>query len=402
MSRDLSVLLLEGIHPGAQDIFRAEGFRVDAVAGALKEDELIARLAGVHVLGIRSKTQVTERVLEAAKDVMVVGAFCIGTNQIALDAANRGGVPVFNAPFSNTRSVAELIVSEVIALARQLGDRSREVHAGQWRKVAAGCFEVRGKTLGIVGYGHIGSQVGVLAEAVGMRVLSYDIRTTLPMGNNRAVETLDELLAQSDFVTLHVPETPQTKNMIGAAEIAKMKPKSYLLNASRGTVVDIAALANALESGHLAGAAVDVYPTEPETNSDGFVTELQKLPNVILTPHIGGSTVEAQAAIGREVAVSLVRYATTGTTTGSVNFPSLELAMRKGVHRILNVHKNVPGVLRDINRIVSDRNANIEAQILGTDPNIGYLVMDVDETVSQDVLRDIAALKTSIKTRLVY
>ncbi|MBL8611924.1 MAG: phosphoglycerate dehydrogenase, partial [Myxococcales bacterium] len=359
-------------------------------------------LAGVHVLGIRSKTQVTERVLEAAKDVMVVGAFCIGTNQIALDAANRGGVPVFNAPFSNTRSVAELIVSEVIALARQLGDRSREVHAGQWRKVAAGCFEVRGKTLGIVGYGHIGSQVGVLAEAVGMRVLSYDIRTTLPMGNNRAVETLDELLAQSDFVTLHVPETPQTKNMIGAAEIAKMKPKSYLLNASRGTVVDIAALANALESGHLAGAAVDVYPTEPETNSDGFVTELQKLPNVILTPHIGGSTVEAQAAIGREVAVSLVRYATTGTTTGSVNFPSLELAMRKGVHRILNVHKNVPGVLRDINRIVSDRNANIEAQILGTDPNIGYLVMDVDETVSQDVLRDIAALKTSIKTRLVY
>ena len=402
MSRDLSVLLLEGIHPGAQDIFRAEGFRVDAVAGALKEDELIARLAGVHVLGIRSKTQVTERVLEAAKDVMVVGAFCSGTNQIALDAANRGGVPVFNAPFSNTRSVAELIIAEIVVLARQLGDRSREVHEGKWRKVATACHEIRGKTLGIVGYGHIGSQVGVLAEAVGMRVLSYDIRTTLPMGNNRAVETLDELLAQSDFVTLHVPETPQTKNMIGAAEIAKMKPKSYLLNASRGTVVDIAALANALESGHLAGAAVDVYPTEPETNSDGFVTELQKLPNVILTPHIGGSTVEAQAAIGREVAVSLVRYATTGTTTGSVNFPSLELAMRKGVHRILNVHKNVPGVLRDINRIVSDRNANIEAQILGTDPNIGYLVMDVDETVSQDVLRDIAALKTSIKTRLVY
>ena len=402
MSRDVSVLLLEGIHAGAQDIFRAEGFKVEALSGALKEDELASRLAGVNVLGIRSKTQVTEKVLAGAKDLMVVGAFCIGTNQIALDAANRAGVPCFNAPFSNTRSVAELVIAEIVTLARQLGDRSREVHAGHWRKVATNCFEIRGKTLGIIGYGHIGSQVGVLAEAMGMRVISYDIRTTLPMGNNRAVESLDELLKESDFVTLHVPETPQTKNMIGAAEIGRMKPKSYLINASRGTVVDIEALAGAIGSGHLGGAAVDVYPTEPETNSDGFVTALQGLPNVILTPHIGGSTVEAQAAIGREVAVSLVRFVATGTTTGSVNFPHLELPMRKGAHRILNVHKNVPGVLRDINRIVSDRNANIEAQILGTDPNIGYLVMDVDETVSQEVLKDISALNTSIKTRIVY
>ena len=400
MSRDLSVLLLEGIHPGAQDIFRAEGFRVDAVAGALKEDELIARLAGVHVLGIRSKTQVTERVLEAAKDVMVVGAFCIGTNQIALDAANRGGVPVFNAPFSNTRSVAELIVSEVIALARQLGDRSREVHAGQWRKVAAGCFEVRGKTLGIVGYGHIGSQVGVLAEAVGMRVLSYDIRTTLPMGNNRAVETLDELLAQSAFVTLHVPETPQTKNMIGAAEIAKMKPKSYLLNASRGTVVQIAPLANAIKEKHLAGAAVDVYPSEPESNSDDFTSELRGLPNVILTPHIGGSTEEAQANIGREVGTSLVKFVKTGATTGAVNFPQVELPEAANTHRLINVHKNVPGVLRDVNRIVSDRNANIHAQVLSTDATIGYLIMDLDHDVVDDVCRDIGALPTSVRTRV--
>jgi D-3-phosphoglycerate dehydrogenase len=312
------------------------------------------------------------------------------------------GVPVFNAPFSNTRSVAELIVCEIIALSRQLGDRSSEVHAGKWRKIATNCHEVRGKTVGIVGYGHIGSQVGVLCEAVGMRVVYFDIRATLPMGNNRSMESLEQLLAQSDFVTLHVPETPQTKHMIGAAEIAKMKPGACLLNMSRGTVVVIDALAAALKSGNIGGAAVDVYPTEPESNSDGFETPLRGLPNVILTPHVGGSTEEAQEAIGREVASSLVRFLTSGATTGAVNFPQIDMPPVRGGHRILNVHKNVPGVLRDINKIVSDHSANIQAQVLATDSNIGYLIMDINVDVSNDVRKGIAALGTSIKTRILY
>ncbi len=396
----LNVLLLENVHASALEIFRSEGVRVEALTSALKEDELIQRLADVHVLGIRSKTQVTAKVLRSAPRLLSVGAFCIGTNQIALDVANECGVPVFNAPFSNTRSVAELICAEIVALARQLGDRSREVHEGKWRKVAVGCYEVRGKTLGIVGYGHIGSQVGVLAEALGMRVLSYDVRTTLPMGNNKAVGTMDELLASSDFVTLHVPETPQTKNLIGKAQLATMKKGAYLLNASRGTVVDIPALADSLKAGHLAGAAVDVYPEEPESNSDGFASELRGLSNVILTPHIGGSTIEAQAAIGREVAVSLTRFMNTGATTGAVNFPHVELPPVSGTHRIFNVHKNVPGVLRDINRIVSDRDANIRSQVLATDNTIGCLIMDIDHAIASDVGRDISALSTSIQTRI--
>ena len=396
-----NVLLLENVHASARDALAQERLTVDTHGGALGESELIARVKDVHVLGIRSKTQITRKVLDAAENLVCIGAFCIGTNQIDLQYAKERGIAVFNAPFSNTRSVAELIIAEIVFLARQLGDRSREVHEGKWRKVATQCFEVRGKTLGIVGYGHIGSQIGVLAEGMGMRVLSYDIRTTLPMGNNRATATLDELLGASDFVTLHVPETPMTKNMIGARELGQMKKGSYLLNASRGTVVEIPALRDALAAGHLAGAAIDVYPEEPETNSDGFRTELQGLANVILTPHIGGSTAEAQAAIGREVAVSLSRYWSQGTTTGAVNFPSVELSMKAGAHRLLNVHKNVPGVLRDINRIVSERNANIDAQILATDPTLGYLIMDVDANVSQDVLRDITALPTSLKTRLI-
>jgi len=396
----LKVLLLENVHPSAVDIFRAEGCQVEALSSALKEEELSDRLKDIHVLGIRSKTQVSANVLRNAPRLLSVGAFCIGTNQIALDAANECGIPVFNAPFSNTRSVAELVCAEVIALARQLGDRSAEVHAGKWRKVAVGCYEVRGKTLGIVGYGHIGSQVGVLAEALGMRVLSFDVRTTLPMGNNKAVGSLHQLLEESDFVTLHVPETPQTKKMIGRAELALMKKGSYLLNASRGTVVDIPALAESIKEGHLAGAAVDVYPEEPETNSDGFISDLRGLPNVILTPHVGGSTIEAQAAIGREVAVSLARFINSGTTTGAVNFPHVELPPVQGTHRLFNVHKNVPGVLRDINKIVSDRDANIRSQVLATDNSIGCLIMDIDHNIASEVGRDIAALPTSIQTRI--
>ena len=400
---EIKVLLLENVHESAHEIFRGQGFHIEAIPRALKEDELIAKLSeGVHLLGIRSKTHVTKKALEAGKRLLSVGAFCIGTNQIDLDAANKCGVPVFNAPFSNTRSVAELVICEVVMLARQLGDRSREVHEGKRRKVATDSFEVRGKTLGIVGYGHIGSQVGVLAEAMGMRVISYDIRTTLPMGNNKAVETLDALLAASDFVTLHVPETPQTKGMIGAAEIAKMKSGSYLINLSRGTVVDLDALAVALKEKKLAGAALDVYPQEPESNSDGFENVMRGLANVVLTPHIGGSTAEAQESIGREVANALTKFTNTGATIGAVNFPHVELAPMAGTHRVLNVHKNVPGVLRDINKLVSDRNANVLGQILVTDPNIGYLVMDLDKEVANDVRKAIAELGTAIKTRILY
>ena len=399
---DIKILLLENVHPVASEAFKAEGFQVEIAKGALPEAELVARVADAHILGIRSKTQVTQAVLDAGRRLLSVGAFCIGTNQIATLKANQRGVPVFNAPFSNTRSVAELIIAEIVMLSRRLGDRSREVHEGRWNKVAVGSHEIRGKTLGIVGYGHIGTQVGVLAEAFGMRVVFFDIMAKLPMGNNRTMVTLDELLAISDFDTLHVPETPATKNMVGAAELARMKPGACLLNASRGTVVEIEPLAAAIKSGHVGGAAVDVYPDEPEGNSEGFASPLRNLENVILTPHIGGSTEEAQEAIGREVSASLIKYINTGATTGAVNFPQIEMPLAKGAHRILNVHKNVPGVLRDINKIVSDWGANIRAQVLSTDADIGYLIMDLDQDVSQDVKRAVGALDTSIKTRILF
>jgi D-3-phosphoglycerate dehydrogenase len=398
----IKVLLLENIHPSAHELFRAEGFHLETVGGALGEAELVERIADVHVLGIRSKTRVTEKALAAGRRLLSVGCFCIGTNQVDLGSANRHGVPVFNAPFSNTRSVAEMIMSQIVMLSRRLGDRSSEMHAGKWRKVAAGSYEVRGKTLGIVGYGHIGRQIGVIAEMLGMRVVFFDVVARLPMGNNRSVKDLPELLGQSDFVTLHVPETPQTRGMMGAAELAAMRAGSYLLNASRGTVVDIPALAAALKSGHVAGAAIDVFPEEPETNSDGFATPLQGLANVIMTPHIGGSTAEAQEAIGREVGAALVKFVNTGTTAGAVSFPQVDVPLTPGKHRILNVHKNVPGVLRDINQAVSDKGANIAAQVLATDPDIGYLVMDLDQDVSRDVKNAMAALPANIRTRILY
>jgi D-3-phosphoglycerate dehydrogenase len=398
----IKVLLLENVSRTAHEVFGAEGFQVEALSHSLPPAELAAKVADVHILGIRSKTQVTAPVLAAGRRLLTVGCFCIGTNQVDLDAANRRGVPVFNAPFSNTRSVAEMIIAEIVMLARQLGDRSREVHDGKWRKVAAGSHEIRGKVLGIIGYGHIGRQLGVLAEGMGMRVLFYDHASKLPMGNNAAVGSLAELLERSEFVSLHVPETPQTRNMIGAAEIARMPKGSYLLNASRGTVVVLPALAEALRSGHLAGAAIDVYPDEPESNRDGFHAPLQGLANVILTPHIGGSTSEAQGAIGREVGTALTKFVNSGATTGSVNFPLVEVAPVRGAHRILNVHRNVPGVLRDINTIVSERHANIQSQVLATDPNIGYLIMDLDKDVSDDVSKAMAALDTNIRTRILY
>jgi D-3-phosphoglycerate dehydrogenase / 2-oxoglutarate reductase len=399
---EIKILLLENIHAVARDAFAAEGFQVELVKGALTEAELAERIRDVHVLGIRSKTRVTAKALGEARRLLSVGAFCIGTNQIDLRYANNRGTPVFNAPFANTRSVAELIIAEIVMLSRHLGDRVRECHTGQWRKVAIGSHEVRGHTIGIIGYGHIGSQVGVLAEAFGMRVVFHDVLAKLPMGNNRALPRLEDLLEQADFITLHVPETPQTRNMIGAAELARMKRGACLLNASRGTVVDIEALAAALQSGHIGGAAVDVYPSEPEANSDDFQTPLRGLRNVLLTPHIGGSTEEAQEAIGKEVSSALIKFINQGATTGAVNFPQVELPVMRDAHRILNVHKNVPGVLRDINKIVSDHNANIRAQMLSTDPDIGYLIMDLDQDVSQDVKKAIAKLETSLKTRILF
>ncbi len=398
----IQILLLENIHPSAEELFSAESFQVERVSGALSEAELKERIADVHVIGIRSKTHVTEAALAGARRLLAVGCFCIGTNQVDLGAAKERGVPVFNAPFSNTRSVAEMAIAEIIMLARQLGDRAREMHEGKWRKIATNAYEVRGKTVGIIGYGHIGRQVGVLAEMFGMRVIFYDITTKLPMGNNSTCSSLEELLSQSDFVTLHVPATRDTHEMIGEAELARMKKGAYLLNASRGTVVQIPALVSALKAGHLGGAAIDVFPEEPQTNVDNFKTELQGLANVVLTPHIGGSTGEAQEAIGREVATSLTKFINTGATTGSVNFPQIELPQAAGTHRILHVHRNVPGVMRDVNRIVSERHANIHSQVLSTDERIGYLIMDTDQDVSHDVQADMAALETTIRTRILY
>ncbi len=398
----LKILLLESIHPVADELLEAEGFEVHRASGALKEDELVSRLPGIHVLGIRSKTQVTRRVLDAADSLIAVGAFCIGTNQIALDHAMKRGVAVFNAPFSNTRSVAEMVIAEIVMLSRHLGDRVREMHHGVWKKVATGSREVRGKTLGVVGYGHIGSQVSILAEDLGMRVLFFDTAAKLPLGNSQPVKSLEALLEQSDFVTLHVPETPQTRGMIGAEQLARMRKGACLINASRGTVVDLDALARALREKRLDGAAVDVYPDEPEANNaEGFLTPLRGLDNVVMTPHIGGSTLEAQEAIGREVSASLARFAHTGATAASVNFPQVDLGRTPDTWRVINVHQNVPGVMRDVNKIVSDREANIHAQVLSTNAAIGYLIMDLDSDVAAQVVEDLRRLPTSISARAV-
>ncbi len=395
-------LLLEHIHRDAREMLERDGFRVETEAGALETSDLAQRLPGVHVLGIRSKTQVREAVLRQARDLLAVGCFCIGTDQVDLSVARHCGVAVFNAPFGSTRSVAELVIGEIIALSRQFDQRSREMHEGQWHKVAEGCFEVRGKTLGVVGFGRIGSQLGLLAEQLGMRVLFFDITKKLPLGNIRPTGSLAELLPQCDFVSLHVPETAQTRNLVGAAEIAAMRPGSYLINASRGSVVDLGAMADGLRRHHLAGAAIDVYPTEPGSASAAFRSELTGLPNVILTPHIGGSTVEAQEAIAREAATSLIQFLRTGATTGAVNLPGAELPASAGTHRVVNVHRNVPGVLRDINRIVSDVGANIHGQVLATDAEIGYLIMDLDQDVAAGARDAISKLETSIRTRVLY
>ena len=398
----LRILLLENIHPAAQEVLSDAGYDVQMVKHSPKESELKQMLKNVEVLGIRSKSQITAPILQSAPHLYMIGAFCIGTDQVDLEAANRLGVPVFNAPYSNTRSVAELVMSEVVALSRQLAERSMQAHRGVWLKSADGSHEVRGKTLGIVGYGHIGSQVSVLAEAFGMRVIFYDVVKKLPLGNSRATPSLSALLGDSDFVSLHVPDTAQTRGMLAARELALMRPGSHLINASRGSVVNIQDLSVALRSGHIAGAAIDVFPQEPSSNDEKFVSELQGISNVILTPHIGGSTVEAQEAIGREVAASIVAYLQKGVTRGAVNFPNVDLpVLHEDSHRILNVHQNVPGVLGEINGIVSDLGVNIQAQYLSTDSKIGYLVMDVAKGKTEIAARGIQELTTSIKTRVL-
>lgn len=396
------ILLVENIHPVAKEALEKEGYHVDLLTHAPSEDELIKILPGYDALGIRSKTEITKKVLDAVTSVNTIGCFCIGTNQVDLVAAKGHGVAVFNAPHSNTRSVAELVIAEMIALSRQLGDRNTKAHAGEWVKSAEGSKEVRGKILGIVGYGHIGSQVSVLAEAMGLKVYFYDAIKKLPLGNARVASSLDELLRVSDFVTLHVPEIPETMNMIGEKELATMKAGSYLINASRGTVVVIEALVSAIKSKHIAGCAVDVFPVEPSSNKEKFTSPLQGLSNVILTPHIGGSTEEAQKNIGSEVAESFRRFLKIGSSSGAVNFPNVDLPVKQGTSRILNVHRNEPGVLGEINGIISKAGANIEGQSLSTDDKIGYLVMDVHSSHADQLASEISKLNRSIRTRVVY
>ncbi len=398
----INVLLLENIHTNAYELFAKDGFNVELRKDAMSEEELIQVLPNIHILGIRSKTNITKKALEHAPKLLSIGCFCIGTNQVDLSAAENQGIVVFNAPYSNTRSVAELVIAEIVILARKIGDQSSAMHKGKWNKISKGCFEVRGKTLGIIGYGHIGSQVSVLAESFGMDVIYYDIQTVLPLGNAKACSSYEEVLKNCDFLTFHVPETEDTKNMFRKEHIQLMKKGSYVLNLSRGTVIDVDALAQAIQEGHIAGAGIDVFPKEPKSNDEPFVSPLQNLPNVILSPHIGGSTEEAQKNIGIEVANKLIKYVNNGSTTFAVNFPNVELPMLKDNYRILNVHKNQPGFLRDINKIVSDLGGNINAQYLGTTKDIGYLIMDIDKNIGDKVKDEIKKHPHSIKTRILY
>ncbi|KID98317.1 D-3-phosphoglycerate dehydrogenase 1, partial [Metarhizium majus ARSEF 297] len=413
-TQDIKILLLENVNTTGQEILRGQGYQVEALRTSLPEDQLIAKIRDVHVIGIRSKTKLNERVLREAKNLLVIGCFCIGTNQVDLEYAARHGIAVFNSPFANSRSVAELVIAEIITLARQLGDRSSEMHRGTWNKVSAKCWEIRGKTLGIVGYGHIGSQLSVLAEAMGMNVIYYDVITLMALGTSRQVPALDNLLEEADFVTLHVPDLPETRGMISTAQFERMKNGSYLINASRGTVVDIPALVKAMRSGQVAGAALDVYPNEPAANGDYFnnnlnhwAEDLRSLNNIILTPHIGGSTEEAQRAIGIEVADALVRYINQGITLGSVNLPEAQLrslTLDEPNHaRVIYIHRNVPGVLRKVNEILGDH--NVDKQISDSKGDVAYLMADISNVRYEeikDITESLEALSSCIMTRVLY
>ena len=401
----ISVLLLEGISQTAVDLMTAAGYtNLVHLPKALEGAALREAVAGVHMIGIRSRTQLSEEVFEAADKLMAVGCFSVGTNQVDLGAARKRGIPVFNAPFSNTRSVAELTIGEIVMLLRRIPDRSRSAHQGGWDKSADGSFEVRGKTLGIIGYGNIGSQLSNLAESMGMRVIFYDQTDKLRHGNTEPAESLHTLLAVSDVVTMHVPETPATFNMIGEAEVRAMKRGAYFINNARGTVVDLEAVARALQDGHLAGAAVDVFPKEPKSNAEKFVSPLQGLANVILTPHIGGSTEEAQERIGSEVARKLADYSDIGSTAGAVNFPQVQLPTRPNGTRFIHVHENRPGMLNKLNNLISDRGLNIGSEYLQTEGEIGYVVIEAEgaRDFADDILEAMRAIPGTIRARLLY
>ncbi len=396
-------LLLEGVHQNALDVLHAAGYtNIEYIKTALDEDVLIEKIKDAHFVGLRSRTQITENVLQAADKLIAIGCFCIGTNQVNLDAAMKLGIPVFNAPYSNTRSVAELVLGELILLLRGIPEKNFLVHRGGWSKSAEGSYEARGKTLGLVGYGSIGSQLSVLAESLGMKVIYFDTITKLPLGNARQVGTMDELLAQSDVVSLHVPEIASTKDMMKAEQFAKMKKGAIFINAARGTTVDIDALADAIKSKHLGGAAIDVFPKEPKANDEEFMSALRGLDNVILTPHIGGSTLEAQANIGLEVAEKFVRYSDSGATTTAVNFPEVAIPQQDGTHRLLHIHQNIPGVLSAVNALFAENNINICAQSLMTKGDVGYLVIDVEDSDSEVALEKIQGVAGTLRVRVLY
>jgi D-3-phosphoglycerate dehydrogenase len=397
----IKMLLLENVHPDAFEKLSQDGFTVETVSTSLSEEELIEKLKGVHVLGIRSKTQVTRKVIASAKKLMAIGAFCIGTKQIDLEASKEHGVLVFNAPYSNTRSVVELAIGEIIMLMRSVFQRSMELHNGQWNKTAQGAREVRGKKLGIVGYGNIGKQLSVLAEALGMKVYYYDVEDKLALGNAIRIEKLEDLLGVSDVITLHIDDNPANKNFIGKKEISQMKDGAYLVNLSRGFVVDIEALKNGLESGKLAGAAVDVYPKEPKANGD-YYTELRGLPNVILTPHVGGSTEEAQKDIADFVPGKIMAYVNSGNTVDAVNFPNIRLPRQVNAHRFLHIHQNVPGIMASINKVLAEFELNITGQYLSTDAKVGYVITDIDKEYNKKVIKALKKVEGTIKFRVLY
>ncbi|WP_273395887.1 phosphoglycerate dehydrogenase [Actinobacillus porcinus] len=399
----IKFLLLEGVHQNALDVLHNAGYtNIEYHKKALEPEELKEAIKDAHFVGLRSRTNLTADILEHANKLIAVGCFCIGTNQVDLVAAKEKGIPVFNAPYSNTRSVAELVLAEIILLMRQIPKANAEVHRGEWNKSAVGSHEVRGKKLGIVGYGHIGSQLSIIAESLGMNVYFYDVETKLPLGNAQQVNTLEELLRSCDVISLHVPENPSTKNLMSAERIAQLKQDSILVNAARGTVVDIDALAAALEAGKIRGAALDVFPVEPASADEVFESPLRKFDNVLLTPHIGGSTVEAQENIGTEVALKFVKYSDNGSTLSAVNFPEVSLPEHEGAKRLLHIHHNKPGILNKINQVFVNANVNIAAQFLQTDPSIGYVVIDVESENTDELLTQLKEIDGTIRARLLY
>ncbi|MAV32810.1 MAG: phosphoglycerate dehydrogenase [Gammaproteobacteria bacterium] len=399
----IKFLLLEGIHESALRTLKSHGYKnIEAVKGSISEQELLKKVKDIHFIGIRSRTQLSDVVFSAAEKLLAVGCFCIGTNQVNLDAALTKGVPVFNAPYSNTRSVAELVIAQAILLLRRVPEKNLLAHQGIWQKSAAGSFEARGKKLGIVGYGSIGSQLSVLAESMGMKVFLHDSVTKLPLGNANQVDSLEALMRECDVLSLHVPENPETRNLIGADELRWMKPESVVINASRGSVVDLDALAVALRENRIAGAAIDVFPHEPASNQDEFASPLRGIPNCILTPHVGGSTMEAQENIGIEVSEKLIKYSDNGSSFNSVNFPEVTLPAYSGKHRLLHIHQNRPGVLSEINIVFAKNGININSQYLQTNNEVGYVVMDVDAEHSKEALNRLNEIDGTIRCRVLF